>query len=95
MNALRKLIKELITQELRPQTALHKMMPEALLDMLDDLDQKLAAGIISKKKYDFEHNDILKAAGWTQQEYEDLVDSRWGYIDDMRAVPDYDRSKNN
>ena len=94
MNQLRKIISEIIAQELKPMTSLHKMPLEVLLDILEDLDVKLSQGIIDLSTYNKEHNEILKASGYTEGEFEQMMDDRWDYIEDLRAVPPPSRSMN-
>jgi len=89
---LRKLIREVISLTLNPQTALHKMPFELVLDMMDDLDIKLTKGIINIRTYEKEHNEILRASGYSQEEFEQKLDDRWDYIENIRAVPEPERA---
>lgn len=66
-----------------------KRMPfEDLLELEKRLEQSLVNGKINSRKHANEWADVLKAAGWTAEEYELEQDRRWDYVDMLRAVPE-------
>lgn len=66
-----------------------KRMPfEDLLELEKRLEQGLVNGRISERQYAKEWDEVLKAAGWTPDEYVEEQDRRWDYVDMLRAVPE-------
>ena len=50
---------------------------ECLLQLQDVLDQQLVDMIISIKEYNVLWTEILKASGYTEVDYQRLIDERW------------------
>ena len=60
---------------------------EDLLAVQDNLDERLLDGSIERLQYEREWSELLRAAGWTEDEYAAQIDLRWDYIDRLRAIP--------
>ena len=53
--------------------------------MQQELDMQVAAGDVYD--YDSQWQDILRASGWTPEQYERELERRWEYLDVLRFVP--------
>lgn len=60
---------------------------EQLLDLQDTLDIRLFTGNLSWSQYEREWLSLLKAAGYTLNDYELGIDRRWDYIEKLRNMP--------
>lgn len=69
-----------------------KMTLEDLVSVLVQLDEYLAAGGISKAKYEKDYQDLLSAAGWTEKELDEAIDKRWEYINPLYDAPEKAKS---
>ena len=66
-----------------------KRMPfEELLELEKRLEQNLVDGKISGRQYAKEWDEVLRASGWTPDEYDEEQDRRWDHIDMLRATPE-------
>lgn len=74
---------------------LSKMPFEDLLDLGDDIDERLASDRIDAGEAALEWDELLSASGWTEREFEDQIDRRWDYIDTLRVTPPKRTSKAN
>lgn len=50
---------------------------EELLVLHDELDERLASGLLSRREYQEEWEEYVSSAGWTQEQFEDMIDDRW------------------
>lgn len=67
--------------------SLARMDFEQLLDLQNTLDVRLFTGNLSWSQYEREWLSLLRASGYTLNDYEVGVDRRWDYIERLRNLP--------
>lgn len=65
------------------------MTYDDISSLQDELTQRLADGLMTDAEFEKEWKGVLWASGWTAKEFEDEVDRRWGFVDQVhdRAPP--------
>lgn len=58
---------------------------EQLLSLQDVLDERLVLGELTWSQYEREWLALLRAAGYTQRDYELGIDRRWDYLHRARS----------
>lgn len=81
------LLRAYLREAMAPMFASSKMSFEDLSDIQDKLDRLVATGKIHVLDYNDRWLDVLRAAGWTQDQYDAERDRRWDYIDSERELP--------
>lgn len=83
---MRAIIREALTLGINSDTSpkklpRNKMSLSALLNMQTKLDRMLDSGELDRTEHLRQWLDVLATSGWTEKEYSDEIDRRWGYID--------------
>jgi len=53
---------------------------ESLISVLVELDEDLVSGRLDRFTYEREHDELVRAAGWTPEELDAEIDRRWDWI---------------
>lgn len=93
MQRIRSLLRELVLEHMASRHSM-KLPYDQMSPLLTDLEQRLASGDMSELEFNAEYSDILRAAGWTQAEFENEIDRRWDFVDQLRNIPSKPRVQN-
>lgn len=63
-----------------------RMQFEQLLLLQEALDEMWVSGVLSLDDYDSEWLSVLHAAGYSEEEYGQMIDDRWDRLDVLRSV---------
>jgi Mg/Co/Ni transporter MgtE len=92
MLRFRHLIKALVKEHLA--SVPRKMPYDEMAPILDDLAVRYQSGELSQHEYDREYEEVLRASGWSPLEFEQEIDRRWDFVDQLKAVPPKVRYRN-
>jgi len=95
MLRIKRLIRALVREHMSTFSApLMKLPYDDMSPLLDDLEVRLQDGTMSQSDYDREYAEVLQASGWSPLEFEQEVDRRWDFVDQLRAVAPKVRYRN-